>query len=45
MANENLFNIITGKFDEILERVKLKIKKGPMIMRMATPTSTKLEAA
>lgn len=38
-------NIITGKLDEILETVKLKIKKGLMVMRLATPTRTKIEAA
>ena len=44
-AYENRLNTFTGKFDETLERVKLKIKKGLAVMRVATPTRTRLEAA
>ena len=44
-AYEYRLNIITGKIDEILETIKLKTKKGLMVMRMATPTRTKIEAA
>lgn len=44
-AYENRLIIITGKFDETLETVKLKIKKGLAVMRIATPTISRLEAA
>jgi hypothetical protein len=44
-AYEYRLNIITGKIDEILETVKLKTKKVLIVMRMATPTRHKIEAA